>query len=150
MPSVVVMPTLWPACSMMWAMRRTVVVLPLVPVTATMPMSCGAPRGKSMSRMGAATLRRRPTAGSRCMRSPGAALTSMTAPPIFLTGCSRVVAITSMPAMSRPTMLAMRSAMKRLALCTVSVTSAAEPPVERLAVSSRRKSSPAGSTVSSV
>ena len=84
------------------------------------------------------------------MRSPGAAFTSITAPPIFLTGCSSVVAMTSMPAMSRPTMLAMRSAMKRLALWTVSVTSIAEPPVERFAVSSRRKTSPSGSTVSSV
>ena len=84
------------------------------------------------------------------MRSPGAALTSMTAPPTFFTGCSRVGAMTSIPAMSRPTMLATRSAMKRLALCTVSVTSTAEPPVERFAVSSSRKTSPSGSTVSSV
>ena len=135
---------------MMWAMSRTVVVLPLVPVTATMPMSCGAPGGNSMSTIGRATLRGVPCAGARCMRSPGAALTSITAPPTFLTGCSSVGAITSMPAMSRPTMLAMRSAMKRLALCTVSVTSTAEPPVERFAVSSSRKTSPSGSTVCGV
>ncbi len=41
-------------------------------------------------------------------------------------------------------MLAMRSAMKRLVLCTVSVTSTAEPPVERFAVSSSAKTSPVG------
>ncbi len=127
-----------------------VVVFPLVPVTATMGMSWVAPLGKSMSTISRATLRARPLAGARCMRSPGAAFTSMTAPPTLSIGLDRVVVITSTPAMSSPTIWAIRSAMKRFDLCTRSVTSSADPPVGRLAVSSRKKSSPSGSTVSMV
>ena len=40
-PSVVVMPTVLPAVVMMWAIMRVVVVLPLVPVTATIGTRTG-------------------------------------------------------------------------------------------------------------
>ena len=41
MPSLVVVPTRLPAVVMTWAMRRVVVVLPFVPVTATIGTRTG-------------------------------------------------------------------------------------------------------------
>ena len=49
MPSVEVIPTRRPMSLRMWAIIRTVVVLPLVPVTATIGMRAGAPGGNSRS-----------------------------------------------------------------------------------------------------
>jgi hypothetical protein len=55
MPSVLDQPTTWPPVRPMWAIIRLVVVLPLVPVTATTGMVgvivCGsAPSGDAMTR----------------------------------------------------------------------------------------------------
>ena len=63
MPSVVVMPTFLPAVFMMWAIMREVVVLPLVPVTATIGTRDGLPGGKSMSIDGAPDVPRVPLGG---------------------------------------------------------------------------------------
>ena len=52
MPSVVVMPTRRPISLRMWAIMRTVVVLPFVPVTARIGMRAGVPGGKSRSSTG--------------------------------------------------------------------------------------------------
>ncbi len=99
---------------MMCAVRRVVVVLPLVPVMAMMGMRLGVPGGKSMSTTGSATLRPMPSVGSRCMRKPGAAFTSSTAPPVSVSGCVMSSVMMSMPQMSRSMMREMRSAMKTL------------------------------------
>ena len=47
MPSVVVMPTRRPMSLRMWAIMRTVVVLPLVPVTAMIGMRASGPAGRA-------------------------------------------------------------------------------------------------------
>jgi len=70
-PSVVAMPTRWPASFRMCPTMRVVVVLPLVPVIAATGMRAAEARGKSMSRMAPATSRGRPSEGARCMRRPG-------------------------------------------------------------------------------
>ena len=74
------MPTRIPAWPRMWPIMRTVVVLPLVPVTATTGTRDGAPGGYRLSITAPATSLGAPSAGDRCIRSPGQALISMTAP----------------------------------------------------------------------
>ena len=86
MPSVEVIPTLWPIPFMMWLIIRTVVVLPLEPVTEMIGMREGDPGGNSMSITGLATYCGSPSVGLVCMRNPGAALTSTMAPPVSRTG----------------------------------------------------------------
>ncbi len=54
-PSVEVIPTFRPVPFRMWETIRTVVVFPLVPVTATMGMRLGDPGGNSKSTSGFAT-----------------------------------------------------------------------------------------------
>ena len=81
-PSVEVMPTLRPMPLKMCAIIREVVVLPLVPVTATIGIRLGEPGGKSMSITGLAMYCGSPTVGWVCIRKPGAALTSQIAPPV--------------------------------------------------------------------
>ena len=126
------------------------VVLPLVPVTLTIGTSCSEPTGNSMSTIGAATLRGLPTEGDRCMRRPGAALTSITRPPFDTIGVSSVSATMSIPHTSRPMMRATLSTKNLLAVLTLAVTSSAEPPVERLAVRSSWNDCPGGRTESAV
>jgi hypothetical protein len=63
-----------------WAIRRTVVVLPLVPVTATTGMRPSSPSSNMEEMIASPTARPLPKDGDRCMRRPGAALTS-TMPP---------------------------------------------------------------------
>ena len=46
MPSVQVMPTVWPVARKMWAISRVVVVLPLTPVTATIGIRPFSPVGE--------------------------------------------------------------------------------------------------------
>src|SRR6185436_4937269 len=62
-PSVEVMPTLRPMPLKMWLIMRLVVVLPLVPVTATIGIRLGAPGGNSMSTTGLAMNWGSPIAG---------------------------------------------------------------------------------------
>ena len=71
MPSVEVMPTWRPTPFMMCAIIREVVVLPLVPVTATIGTREGAPGGKSRSTTGLAMYCGSPTVGWVCIRKPG-------------------------------------------------------------------------------
>ena len=70
-PSVEVMPTLRPRPLKMWAIIRAVVVLPLVPVTATIGTREGAPGGNSRSTTGLAMNCGSPTVGWVCIRKPG-------------------------------------------------------------------------------
>src|SRR5213596_2219157 len=79
-PSVEVMPTLRPMPLKMWLIMRLVVVLPLVPVTATIGIRLGAPGGNSMSTTGLEMNCGSPMVGCVCIRKPGAALTSQMAP----------------------------------------------------------------------
>ena len=88
-----------------WAMKRVVVVLPLTPVTATIGMRPFSPSGNSMSTIASPTGRETPADGSRCMRKPGAALTSTITPSCSSSGRLMSWATTSTPAMSRPTIL---------------------------------------------
>ena len=85
-PSVEVMPTLRPRPLKMWAIIRAVVVLPFVPVTATIGTGEGEPGGNSRSTTGLAMNCGSPTVGWVCIRKPGAALTSQMAPPVSRTG----------------------------------------------------------------
>ena len=125
-------------------MNRVVVVLPLTPVTATMGIRPISPRGKRISAIASPTGREMPTDGSRCIRKPGAALTSTMMPPCSLNGREMSWATTSMPAMSRPTILAASTALAATAGCTRSVTSMAVPPVLRFALRRISTVAPAG------
>ena len=87
MPSVEVIPTRRPMSLRMWAIIRTVVVLPFVPVTATIGIrEAETPAGNSESMTGRATYCGSPSVGWVCIRKPGAALTSTMAPPVSRTG----------------------------------------------------------------
>ena len=52
-------------------MKRVVVVLPLVPVTAAMGIRPSSPSGKSVATMASPTGREMPTEGCKCIRKPG-------------------------------------------------------------------------------
>src|SRR2546426_142826 len=110
MPSVEVIPTLWPIPFRMWAIIRTVVVFPFEPVTEMMGIRDGVPGGNSMSTTGLATYCGSPSVGGVCMRKPGAALTSTMAPPVSRTGLEMSGVRKSMPATSRPMTRAASSA----------------------------------------
>ena len=133
-PSVLVMPTRRPCVAKMCEIRRVVVVLPLVPVTATTGMRPSSPGPNSRSTMGTPTLRGLPNEGARCMRRPGAALTSTMPPFCSSSGLSMVSQTTSTPQMCRPTQAAASMARAAISGCTSSVTSVALPPVDRLAL----------------
>ena len=98
----------------MCAIKRVVVVLPFVPVTAIIGMRAELPGGYNISITGSATLRAKPSAGAICILKPGAAFTSKTAPPFSLMGELKSGAIISIPQISRPIILAIRSAIKTL------------------------------------
>ena len=119
---------------MMWVTILAVVVLPLLPVTATMGMRDAAPGGKSMSITGLATYCGSPSVGWVCIRKPGAALTSTIPPPVSRTGCPTSGQMRSMPAMSSPTTCAASSASSTLSGCASSVRSMLMPPVLMLPV----------------
>ena len=125
-------------------MKRVVVVLPLVPVTAAMGIRPSSPSGKSVATMASPTGREMPTEGCKCIRRPGAALTSTITPPCSSSGALMSVATTSTPAMSRPITWAASTA--RAATCgwTRSVTSMAVPPVLRLPLRRMRTDSAGG------
>ena len=143
-PSVEVMPTLRPMPLKMWAIIREVVVLPLVPVTATIGIRLAAPGGKSMSTTGLAMNCGSPTVGWVCIRKPGAALTSQIAPPVSRTGWVMSGQMKSMPAMSRPTIRAASSAISTFSGCASKVRSIEMPPVDMLPVSVSLTISPFG------
>ena len=115
----VVIPTLRPIPFMMCAIIRAVVVLPLLPVTATIGIRDGSPGGKSASITGLATYCGSPSVGCVCIRKPGAALTSTMPPPVSRTGTLMSGQMKSMPAMSRPTTRAASSAISTLSGCAL-------------------------------
>ena len=133
-PSVLVMAVRQPCEVNRWAITRVVVVLPLVPVTATRGMRPSSPGANSSSTMGTPTLRGRPKEGARCMRRPGAALTSTMPPLCSSRGLSMVSQTTSTPQICRPMVCAASMARAAISGCTSSVTSVALPPVDRLAL----------------
>ncbi len=150
MPSVVVMPTFLPAVFMMWAIMREVVVLPLVPVTATIGTRDGLPGGKSMSITARPTWRGCPSVGWVCMRKPGPALTSTIAPRCSRTERAMSAVMKSMPATSSPTTIAAWRAISTLSGWISSVRSIEVPPVLMLPVSLSWTKRPSSGTSSSV
>ena len=132
----------------MWEIIREVVVLPLVPVTATIGIRAGAPGGKSMSTTGLAMNCGSPMVGCVCIRNPGAALTSQIAPPVSRTGSVMSGQMKSMPAMSSPTIRAASSAISMFSGCASKVRSIEMPPVDMLPVSASLTISPASGTES--
>ena len=118
----------------MWAIIRTVVVLPFVPVTATIGIRADEPAGNSESMTGRATYCGSPSVGWVCIRNPGAALTSTIAPPVSRTGVAMSGQMKSMPATSRPTIRAAVSAISTLSGCASMVRSIDVPPVDMLPV----------------
>ncbi len=150
MPSVVVMPTRRPMSLRMWAIIRTVVVLPLVPVTPMIGMRAFEPTGNSRSMTGLATYCGSPSVGLVCIRNPGAALTSTMAPPCSRMGTPMSGTTMSMPAMSRPTTCAAVSAISMFSGWVSIVRSMAVPPVDMLPVSASWTRVPASGTESSV
>ena len=132
----------------MWAIIRTVVVFPLVPVTAMIGMRAGAPGGNSRSMTGRATYCGSPSVGWVCIRKPGAALTSTMPPPVSRTGTVMSGQMKSMPAMSRPTMRAAVSAISTLSGWASIVRSMLVPPVDMLPVSASFTRRPSGGTSS--
>ena len=134
------MPTRNPACRRMLAIMRTVLVLPFVPVTATTGILAGVPGGYSRSMIAPATSLGVPSDGDRCIRSPGHALSSITAPR-RAAGCpgapgsGAVISASrmSMPQMSRPQTAAARRHISATSPGSRSVTSRLVPPVDRLA-----------------
>ncbi len=112
---------------------RTVVVLPLVPVTDTTGIRPGAPGGYSRSMIAPAASRDRPALGSRCIRSPGHAFSSITAPGCPASGAAMSASRRSMPHTSSPAAAAARQHMAATDGCTSSVTSVLVPPVDRFA-----------------
>lgn len=120
---------------MMCASMREVVVLPLVPVTATIGTRDGAPGGKSRSTTGLPMNCGSPTVGWVCIRKPGAALTSQMAPPVSRTGAVMSGQMKSIPATSRPISCAASSAISMLSGCASKVRSTEMPPVDMLPVS---------------
>ena len=134
MPSVEVIPTRRPISFMMWAIIRTVVVLPFVPVTAMIGIRDGLPGGKRPSMTGLATYCGSPSVGWVCIRKPGAALTSTIAPPVSRTGVAMSGQMKSMPATSSPTIWAAVSAISTLSGWASIVRSIDVPPVDMLPV----------------
>ena len=98
----------------MCEINRVVVVFPFVPVTAMIGIVNDFPTGYNISITGAATFLGKPFAGARCILNPGAAFTSKTTPPVTSNGSFKLVAITSIPQISSPITLDMRSKMKIL------------------------------------
>ena len=133
-PSVLVMPTRRPWALSKCAVRRTVVVLPLVPVTAITGTRPLPPSGNMWSMTALPTSRPLPNEGPMCMRKPGAALTSTMPPFCSSSGRETDSHTTSTPQMSTPTIWAAATTRAATSGCTSSVTSVAVPPVDRLAL----------------
>ena len=91
---------------MMWAIMREVVVLPLVPVTATIGTRDGPPGGKSMSIDRAPDVARVSLGGVGVHAEAGPALTSTIAPRCSRTERAMSGVMKSIPATSSPTTIA--------------------------------------------
>ncbi len=124
--------------------------MPLTPETATRGMRPFCPGGNIMSMMASPAGRGFPDDGSRCIRSPGPAFTSTTAPCWASSGLLTSSATTSTPAMSSPTVRAASIARAASSGWTSSVTSVAVPPVLRLPLRRISTRASAGGTESGV
>ena len=109
-PSVLVMPVTMPLDMKRWLMSRAVVVLPLVPVTATTGMRPSSPSAKSWSITASPTARPRPKDGLMCIRRPGAAFTSTMPPCCSSSGRMTFSHTMSTPQMCSPTICAASTA----------------------------------------
>ena len=141
------MPMRRPLEASKWETKRTVVVLPLVPVTATTGIRPFSPSGNICSMTARPTSRPVPNEGLRCIRSPGAALTSMMPPFCSSKGRKIVSQTMSTPQISKPTIWAAKTALAATSGCTSSVTSVAEPPVDKLALFRMMTRIPLGATL---
>ena len=101
-PPVTAIPTFIPYTLKIWDIIRAVVVLPLVPVMEIIGTECFAIGGNSISTIKSATFRGFPFEGKRCIRRPGAAFTSITAPPLVDIGFDISGQVMSTPATSSP------------------------------------------------
>ena len=144
------MPVRKPAALNRWAIRRTVVVLPLVPVTAITGIRPSLPSSNMVETIASPTLRPLPNEGEMCMRKPGAALTSTMPPFCSSIGFKTLSQTKSTPQISSPTICAAAIARAATSGCTSSVTSVAEPPVDRLALLRKLTRRPFGGTESAV
>ena len=133
-PSELVMPTRFPLVPSKCAVRRTVVVLPLVPETATTGIRALSPAANMLEIMASPTCRGLPNDGLKCMRKPGAALISTMPARCSSIGFKMVSATRSTPAISKPTICAAVTMRAASSGCTSSVTSVALPPVLKLAL----------------
>jgi hypothetical protein len=136
-------PVLRAACSI----RRVVVVLPLVPVTAIRGMRPLLTPNID-STMASPASRGLPLEGYWCIRIPGAALISMMPPPCSPSGRLMSSHTISMPATSRPMVFAARTQVSTVERGSRSVTSSAVPPVDRLALPRNSTTRPAAGTES--
>ena len=144
------MPTHSPFWVSRWEMRRTVVVFPFVPVTATIGIRPFSPFLNILEIIASPTARPLPNEGARCIRNPGAAFTSTIPPPWSSKGRKMLSATTSTPQICKPTICAAATARAATSGCTSSVTSVAEPPVDKFALLRRFTRWPLAGTVSGV
>jgi hypothetical protein len=113
-------------------------------------MRPSSPCANSVSITASPTARPRPNEGEMCMRRPGAAFTSTTPPCCSSSGRSTFSQTMSTPQMCRPTICAASTARAATSGCTVSVTSVAVPPVDRLALLRSTTRWPRAGTLSGV
>jgi hypothetical protein len=132
-PSVLVMPTRRPWAVNRWAIRRAVVVLPLVPVTATTGMRPSSP-GRTAVHHGLAHVARLAVGGRQVHAQAGGGVHFDDAAALLFERAQHGFATTSTPQMCRPTICAAATARAATSGCTSSVTSVAVPPVDRLAL----------------
>ena len=133
-PSELVMPTRFPLVPSRCAVKRTVVVLPFVPATATTGIRAFSPGANMLEIMASPTWRGLPKEGLKCMRKPGAALISTMPARCSSIGFKMVSATRSTPAISKPTICAAVTMRAASSGCTSSVTSVALPPVLKFAL----------------
>ena len=144
------MPTRRPWQPKIWAIRRTVVVLPLVPATATTGIRPLSLAENMVETIASPTARPLPNDGCKCMRKPGAALTSTTPTACSFNERCTLSHTRSTPHTSNPTICAAATAQAASSGCTSSVTSVAVPPVLRLALLRRITRAPFCGTESTV
>ena len=112
-PSVLVMPTRWPLLPRMLAIRRTVVVLPLVPATATSGMRASSPSANMLPMIASPTARPFTERGLQVHAQARRGVQFDDAAVLFFERAQDVLQTISTPAMSRPTICAAAMARAR-------------------------------------
>ncbi len=115
-------------------MSLVVVVLPFTPETAITGIRPSSPGTNNSAMTGVPMLRPLPYDGFKCIRKPGAALTSTMPPCCSSKGRCTLSHTTSTPQTCKPIMRAASITRAATSGCTSSVTSVAVPPVLRLAL----------------